>query len=111
MKIRETAERLKFEILNTKFEDAELLDGYTSDLLSDVIGNAPDSSVLITIQAHKNSVAVCALAGILAILICNGRDVPDDMIEAADQEGVAILRTDLNQFTASYEMYRLIQSK
>ena len=39
-------------------DDLEIQNGYTSDLLSDVMGNAPEDSVLITIQAHKNTIAV-----------------------------------------------------
>lgn len=81
--------------------DADITAGYTSDLLSDVMGNAPDNSVLITIQAHKNTVAVASLAGITAVVLCNGRTVPEDMRQAAEKEGVILLGTEKNQFTAS----------
>jgi hypothetical protein len=53
--------------------------GYTSDLLSDVMANAVEDAALITIQAHKNTIAVASLAGISAVIVCNGRVVPDDM--------------------------------
>lgn len=81
--------------------DREIKAGYTSDLLSDVMGNAPEKSVLITIQAHKNTVAVASLAGISAILLCNGRTAPEDMRTSAEAEGIGILATDKNQFTSS----------
>lgn len=81
--------------------DAELTAGYTSDLLSDVMGNAPENSVLVTIQAHKNTVAVASLAGIRAVVLCNGRSVPEDMRDAAQKEGICLLGTSENQFTAS----------
>ncbi len=45
-------------------EPFEISDAYTGDLLSDVMGNAPSDSVLMTIQAHKNTVAVASLAQI-----------------------------------------------
>lgn len=81
--------------------DRRITGGYTSDLLSDVMANAPADSVLITIQAHKNSVAVSGLADIAAIILCNGRSAPDDMRKAAAEEGISIFETDLDQFHAT----------
>ena len=74
---------------------------YASDLLSDVMGHCGDESALITIQNHLNTIAVCTLAGIEAIVICNGRPVPDDMAAAAKREGVGIITTGMSQFEAS----------
>ncbi len=79
----------------------EIQDAYTGDLLSDVMGNAPAESVLITIQAHKNTVAVASLAGIRALVICNNRSIPSDMLQAAKDEGIAIFTTAETQFEAS----------
>jgi hypothetical protein len=82
-------------------ENGPVVDAYTGDLLSDVMGNAPADSVLITIQAHKNTVAVASLAGIKAIVVCNGRTAPDDMVEAAKEEEIGLFATTDNQFAAS----------
>ncbi len=81
--------------------DLPVTGGYTSDLLSDVMANAGEGCLLITIQAHNNTVAVAALAGAVGILVCNNRPVPDDMIESARREGIAVFRTSRNQFEAS----------
>lgn len=80
---------------------ADVACAYTGDLLSDVMGHCGDESVLITIQNHLNTIAVCTLAGIEAIVICNSRPVPDDMAAAAKREGVGIITTDMSQFEAS----------
>ncbi|MDR2028056.1 MAG: hypothetical protein LBP93_00815, partial [Treponema sp.] len=61
MTIREAAAALGAEIVQDKFEDALLSGAYTSDLLSDVMANAKEGGALITIQAHKNTVAVATL--------------------------------------------------
>lgn len=90
--------------------DGEITKGYTSDLLSDVVANAPSDSVLITIQAHKNTIAVATLAGIRAIIVCNNRPTPSDMVEAARQEQVAIFRTPENQFVMSHRVFELLAS-
>ena len=82
--------------------------GFTSDLLSDVMGNAEEDSVLITIQAHKNTVACCSLAGITAIIICSGRSVPQDMIDAAKDEEIAIFSTEENQFKTSCRVAEIL---
>ncbi len=73
---------------------------YSSDLLSDVMGHAPDDSVLVTIQNHLNTIAVCTLAGIKAIVLCHNRPAPDDMKAAAAREGVAIAVSPLSQYQA-----------
>ena len=74
---------------------------YTSDLLSDVMAHAPENSVLVTVQNHLNTIAVCTLAGIRAVLVCHNREIPEDMAAAAAREGVTLLRCPLNQFEAS----------
>ncbi len=88
--------------------DAEFSTGFTSDLLSDVMGNASEGAVLMTIQAHKNTIAVATLVGIPAILVCTSRPVPEDMESAAQQEGVAIYRTALHQYEASVALHALL---
>jgi len=114
MTIREAASTLGAEILQSEFEDTEFSGAYTSDLLSDVIANAGrgrdtrNGGALITIQAHKNTVAVATLADISVIIICNSRPVPDDMLEAAKNEGIAIIRTRENQYTVSGKLYGLL---
>lgn len=81
--------------------DAEVATGYTSDLLSDVVANCPAGAVLITLQAHANTVAAGTLVGAAAILICGSRRIPDEMLTAARREGLALLTTPMNQFEAS----------
>jgi hypothetical protein len=108
MTIREAAAALNCEIVQGEFEDLSLTGAYTSDLLSDVMANAKSGGALITIQAHKNTIAVATLANIAAIIVCNARPIPDDMIEAARDEGVAILRTAESQFVVSGRLYPLL---
>jgi hypothetical protein len=103
------------ELINAKTvvdnDKADISAAYTSDLLSDVMGHCKDESVLITIQNHLNTIAVCTLVGVEAIVICHNRPVPDDMLEAAKREGVAILTTPMSQFEASIALSSLRPSK
>ena len=109
MTIREAAAALGAEICQGEFEDTALAGAYTSDLLSDVMANARDGGALITIQAHKNTVAVATLVNISVIVICNSRPLPDDMLEAAKDEGIAVIRTKENQFTVSGKLWGLLR--
>lgn len=108
MTVREIASALGCEVIQGKFDDGAVTGGYTSDLLSDVMAHATAGDVLITIQSHKNTVAVATLASLPAILVCNSRPVPEDMVEAAAEEGVAILRTAESQFVVSGRLYALL---
>ena len=109
MTIREAAAALGAEICQDTFDDAELSGAYTSDLLSDVMANAKDGGALITIQAHKNTVAVATLVNISVIVICNSRPLPGDMLEAARDEGIAVIRTTENQFSVSGRLWELLK--
>jgi serine kinase of HPr protein (carbohydrate metabolism regulator) len=110
MTVREAITALNAEIIQGEFEDTELSGAYTSDLLSDVMANAKDGGALITIQAHKNTVAVATLVNITVIVVCNSRPIPEDMIPAAREEGIAIVRTRENQFTVSGRLFELLKA-
>lgn len=88
-------------------QGAEVSSAYVGDLLSDVMGHAGDDSVLITVQNHLNTIAVCTLAGIRVIVICHGRSVPPDMAEAAKREEVAIVVTQMSQYAAALALSEL----
>lgn len=111
MNISELIPALGLSVLQGDYDDGALCAAYTSDLLSDVMGNAPEESVLVTIQAHKNTVAVATLKDSPAIIVCNGRPVGSDMIEAAKNERIAIFVTKENQFTVSGKLYALLNGE
>lgn len=88
----------------------EVTGGYTSDLLSDVMANAKPGDVLVTIQAHRNSVAVAGLVGVPAIVLCNGREAEPEMAEAAAGEGIAIFGTRMSQFEFSGRLWESLRA-
>jgi hypothetical protein len=101
MKLSEFVETTGFEVLCLPDASVTVDEGYTSDLLSDVVANCPEDSVLITVQNHTNTVAVCTLVEAVAIVITHDREVTPEMIELARREELALFRTPLNQFQAS----------
>jgi serine kinase of HPr protein (carbohydrate metabolism regulator) len=74
------------------------------------MANAKDGGALITIQAHKNTVAVATLVNIVCIIVCNNRPLPEDMLEAAKDEGIAVLLSRENQYTVSGKLWELLKS-
>ncbi len=101
MKISDIQGLENMKCLQGEYEDAEITAGYTSDLLSDVMAHAEAGSVLITIQAHKNTIAVASLLGINAVVLCNNRAMPEDALASAAEEGIAVFQTLENQFKTS----------
>lgn len=84
---------------------------YTSDLLSDVLANAPRGCILVTVQAHLNTVAVAYSKEIPAILVCNGRPVPDDMKAACEKKGIALFGSRLCQYELSGRLFCMLSAK
>ena len=64
--------------------------GYTSDLLSDVMGHADEGQIWITLQTHRNIMAVASLKDLAAIVVVKGF-VPDEgTIQQSNDEGFRI---------------------
>ena len=80
---------------------------YVGDLLSDVMGHAGEACVLVTIQNHLNTLAVCTLVGCEVVVLCHSRPVPPDMAEGAQREGVAIITTSLSQYEVALALSSL----
>lgn len=76
----------------------EIKTAYMGDLLSWVMGNAPDKNVWITIQGHTNVVAVAMLTGSSCIILAESSKPQEDMIEKACEEGIAVLSSDKSAY-------------
>jgi len=71
VKLNEIARRLELENITPELATEESVDvaaGHASDLLSDVLANAPKGGVLVTIQVHLNVIAVSVHAGVAAVI-------------------------------------------
>lgn len=106
MRTSELADFLGARCVQDSWDDREFAGVYTSDLLSDAMANAVYDGILVTIQAHKNTVAVGTLKDLAAIVICNSRPIPDDMIETARAERIALFVTDDSQYIVSGKLYQ-----
>ena len=108
MTVRELATQLKLEVCcGAAGLDKEIKGGYTSDLLSDVMGNAREGNIWITLQTHKNIMAIASLKELAAIVLVKGYR-PEEESEA---EGIPILSTSRQTFEMTGEIYELLQKK
>ena len=74
----------------------EITGGYVSDLLSDVIGNAKEGQIWITLQTHQNIIAVASLKDISAIIIVKGLVPEVDTVEKSNIEKIPLLSTEMD---------------
>jgi len=110
MTTRNIPELIQAEILQGDFDDIDIAGVYTSDLLSDVLANGRDANVLVTIQAHKNTVAVATVVDIRLVILCNNRPIIDDMIAAAAESRIGVVRTSLSQFEVSGRLWQAMRA-
>jgi len=111
MLVYEIQNQLGLQSATPVADNINLTGAYTSDLLSDVMAHAEENQALVTIQAHKNTVAVASLIGMPAIIVCNNRPIPPDMVDAAVSEQIAILVSLENQYTVSGKLFCLFNAK
>ena len=60
MRLSKIKDKLKL-VSFQELVDVDIEDFYTSDLLSDILANAQEKSLIITIQAHENTLAIAKL--------------------------------------------------
>ena len=72
----------------------EVTCGYTCDLLSWVMAKGREGMAWATVQAHMNVVAVAVLADMSCVIAAEGVQFGADVIEKAEEEGVALITED-----------------
>jgi hypothetical protein len=88
-------------------EGVEITRGYASDLLSDVLANAPTGGVLVTLQVHLNVIAVASHAGLRAVIFSSGRIPDEDVVEKAAEEGLSLFASPSDTFEIVGRLHEL----
>ncbi len=105
MNINEIQEKLQLEWV-VKF-DCDITKGYASDLLSVVMAKCPENAIWLTVQGHKNVIAVCKMTDAKAVVVCEGSPVDEDTVAAAQKEEVCILRSEKGIFELAGKLYEM----
>jgi predicted transcriptional regulator len=108
MTVRELVQALGLEVLTPPSGlDQEITGGYVSDLLSDVIAHAKAGHVWITLQTHRNIIAVATLKELAAIALVAGRTPDSETLAKAREEDVPVLASRLPAFELAGRLYQL----
>ena len=108
MRLNELAQALDLEVRSAAQRlDREVRGGYAGDLMSDVIANAEEGSVWVTMQTHVNIVAVAAMKELAGIILVNAREPQQDTVTKGEEKKVPILVSRLPAFELIGRLYRL----
>lgn len=110
MTVREVLETLSVDVKTTRGDLGRTISGcYVSDLLSDVMANAKEGEVWITLQTHPNIAAVASLKNLSAIVITNKRIPEEETLRKADEERVTVAVSPLTTFEAGGLLYKMMR--
>lgn len=110
MKVSDLVEKFGLKVFSGEAGlDNEITGGYVSDLLSDVMGNAAEGEVWVTLQTHQNVMAIASLKDLAAVLLVKGFEPEEDTLEHSNDEGIPLLGTDLDTFEISGKLYETLK--
>lgn len=109
MNLSDAVRELGLVCLTPELEQSavEVRGGYVSDLLSDVLGNAPHGGVLVTVQVHLNVIAVAVHAEQAAVIFAMNRIPEESVIQRAIEERILLYATKSPAFEVVGRLYAL----
>ncbi len=111
MKVCDIVEQLNLQVFcGEQGINNEITGGYTSDLLSDVMGNVDENQVWITLQTHRNIMAIASLKDVAAIILVKGYKPEEAALVQSNEEGIPILGTELEAFEISGKLFALLNN-
>jgi len=111
MTVKELVEKLNLTIFcGEENLGNEIKGGYVSDLLSDVMGFAQEGHAWVTLQTHKNVIAIASLKELACVVLVKGSKPDEDMLEQAKDEGIPVLGTKEQTFETAGKIYQLLNA-
>ncbi|MDP4187160.1 MAG: serine kinase [Bacteroidota bacterium] len=112
MKVSDIVKELGLKVFSgDKGLDREVTGGYSSDLLSDVMGDSLEGQVWITLQTHKNVMAIASLKELAAIILVKGNTPEKDMAGQSNIENIPVLGTNEETFSICGKLFKLMENK
>lgn len=110
MKLQTVLELPECKVLVKGDPTREISKVFCCDLLSIAMGKAPANSVWVTVMGNKNTLAVATLADVACIVLAEGIGMDEGTLEKAEEEGIAILATELPVFDIALEIHEAGES-
>ncbi len=108
MKLTELVDTLGLKIQNVNVDLNRPVKGcYVSDLLSDVMSNAKEGDLWITLHKHQNIVAVAQMRDLSGILLVNGKKGEEKTLKKGTDKDVPILKTEKSAYEIAGRLYEL----
>ena len=109
MVVNDLIEKLELKVFNKNADlNLEVKGGFVGDLLSHVMGNSEEGQVWLTVQTHKNVLAIASLNDLSAIVLIDNQQPDPKMLESAEEEGIPVLGSDKSAFSLGGELFRLL---
>lgn len=110
MTVNELISKTNLNILtDTGNLDREIKTCYIGDLLSWVMGRAPEDSAWLTIMGNINAIAVASLADVSCIVLTENANLDNDARQKAIDNEITILQTEKNSYVLATEIYELLK--
>ncbi|MCR4659786.1 MAG: serine kinase [Bacteroidales bacterium] len=111
MKVKELVDALGLMVLSGENGlDREIEGCYVSDLLSDVMGNADMGDVWVTLQTHKNVMAIASLKELACVVLVKDQQAAPDTLEQSNEEGIPFLSTSMQTYETVGKIYQLLNA-
>ena len=108
MKLSEIVKALDLKILSGEDNlDRDAQYGYISDILSEVMSQAPKSAIWITNQTHENILALVYFKGLAGVILPDDQALSDSAIEKAQEKKIPLFRSSLTAFDIAGQLYEM----
>jgi hypothetical protein len=108
LKLSELVEKLQLEVrTGANRLEVAVNRGYASDLMSDVMANAAEGDLWVTLQTHQNIVAVAVMKALAGIILVGGREPDETTLRKAEAEEVPILISKMPAFELVGRLFEL----
>ena len=108
MTVQDIIEKLNLKVLVEGDLNREVTDCYIGDLLSWVMGRAPEDSAWLTVMGNINSIAVATLADTSCIVLVENAALDAEARAKAEIHGVTILQTEENSYSLAVKISGLL---
>ncbi|MCP5455984.1 MAG: hypothetical protein H7A30_06970 [Thermotogae bacterium] len=87
------------------FKDTEIEFAGASDLMSDFLAFSKENMLLITGLTSPQTITTAAVVGATGIIFVRGKEIPDNVVEVAQDLEIPVIVTDLSMYIACSVLY------
>ena len=108
MTVKQLAEQLRCQVICMPDPERQVTGGYACDLLSWVMGRVTAGDAWVTIMSNVNIIAVATLSDPSCVILAEHVDPDEQTVLRAEQQGINLLKTELNTFAICSEIASLL---